>query len=185
MPDAESRPALSRGDIAAVGDGLRTPVEALLECAPMPDARTAERTEGLTRIVLECANNPEFLAEFNRLTGCSLGAPRSTIEQMIDESTGWEQEQLRRFVAFVMEFVVLPLATAHHARCSECPHGGQETCPCGQPTATFDTGHHTVRLRFCSEVCALAHPASPDDLDALRERLTGSNDADSRPVNDD
>lgn len=72
---------------------------------------TADVYAAFQNVVLTCARTPEFLAEFNRLAGCSLGVPRSGLIEKIDEVTGWEQEQLRRFVEFVTWTVWRPLMT--------------------------------------------------------------------------
>lgn len=69
--------------------------------------------------VHECARNRDFVAEFNRLTGCHLGEPCSPLDVAIDEVTGWEREQLGRFVTFVAEFVWMPLLAG------ASPEGGE------------------------------------------------------------
>lgn len=57
--------------------------------------------------VLDCFDNAELVAQFNRLYGCSLGVDRrSVIEKAIDQATGHEpppvdEEEARLFIAFV------------------------------------------------------------------------------------
>ena len=51
--------------------------------------------DALEVCVRNCANNPEFVAEFNRITGCSL--PNN------------DEGEIKQFVAFVGEFVLLPM----------------------------------------------------------------------------
>lgn len=63
---------------------------------------------------LECARYPDFIKEFNRLTGRHFGKSlsRKPIEVMIDEATGHPSEDeadLKAFVAFVYEVVWCPL----------------------------------------------------------------------------
>jgi hypothetical protein len=57
-----------------------------------------------------------------------------------------------------------------------CPHGDPATL-CAQcherSVAVMQVGRHRVTSRFCSEACALAYPAVPDDIDVLREQLIG------------
>jgi hypothetical protein len=60
-----------------------------------------------------CIGIPEFVSEFNRLSGCSIGVDKRTaIEKMIDKATGYEEvleatrnDELRKFVEFVYEFI--------------------------------------------------------------------------------
>ncbi|MDR2834532.1 MAG: hypothetical protein LBV67_12565 [Streptococcaceae bacterium] len=63
--------------------------------------------------VLECYNNDEFLAEFNRLTGYQLKMNKTPIEFLIDEATGVVDEQLREFFAFVYEYVYNKFLSTH------------------------------------------------------------------------
>jgi hypothetical protein len=59
------------------------------------------------RCVLLCFENKELVAEFNRLTGSSLGIDRrSVIERLIDQTCGHEppaidEQAARRFIKFV------------------------------------------------------------------------------------
>lgn len=63
--------------------------------------------------LMECANTPELVKEFDRLYGCQLSTLhlRSPITRMVDEATGFERDQLRKFVAFVFRFVWVPMAS--------------------------------------------------------------------------
>jgi hypothetical protein len=62
----------------------------------------------------ECIACPEFIIEFNRLTGSKLGQSlkRSRLDRMIDEAcrySGESDEDMARFVNFVYEVVYLRL----------------------------------------------------------------------------
>ena len=67
--------------------------------------------------VMECANEPRFVSEFNRLTGCKLDFTdkRSPIEKIIDDATGYpypfkiNKEDVHKFFDFVFEYIWLPL----------------------------------------------------------------------------
>lgn len=70
------------------------------------------------RCVIQCLDTPEFVEQFNRLTGRNLGdvslLPKSTLEAMIDEATGHnpydtpkQHEDMRAFIDFVDEFVFM------------------------------------------------------------------------------
>jgi hypothetical protein len=64
-----------------------------------------------TECVLECFDNRELIAQFNRLYGCSLGVDRrSVIERMIDQATGHEppavdEAEALQFIDFVYECI--------------------------------------------------------------------------------
>lgn len=60
--------------------------------------------------LMECAGTPGLIAEFDRLTGSNLSMRGAPINVMVDDATGKTDEDLRKFVAFVLEFVWLPLA---------------------------------------------------------------------------
>lgn len=46
-----------------------------------------------TECLLMCASTPELVAEYNRLTGASLGIDaRSPFERLIDDATGYAKE---------------------------------------------------------------------------------------------
>jgi hypothetical protein len=65
--------------------------------------------------VKECFMTPDFVKQFNRLTGCKLLEDnRTPIDRMIDSATGYDKEidaqqreYFRRFLSFVFEFVWL------------------------------------------------------------------------------
>ena len=64
--------------------------------------------------VLECAETPEFVSNFNRLTGCNFGKSllRKPIDIMIDQATGHPPEDeadIKKFVSFVFNTVWYPL----------------------------------------------------------------------------
>lgn len=68
--------------------------------------------------VLECFDTPVLVAEFNRLSGYSLGIDyRSNLERAIDEAAGYEpqEEGLRAFIAFVYRVVWLPMVAESEA----------------------------------------------------------------------
>jgi len=80
---------------------------------------TDEGIEDIAHLVRYCLGVPELVAEFNRLTGCTLGKQRTVMERLVDDATGYtaewqrrEDEQLRQFTAFVVQCVLLPLAVA-------------------------------------------------------------------------
>lgn len=61
-----------------------------------------------------CANTPELIEQFNRLTGCNLGQSqnRTALERAIDDAAGYSgerDEDMAVFVAFVAECVWMPL----------------------------------------------------------------------------
>lgn len=75
-------------------------------------------------VVLECRMTPEFVKEFNRLSGCKLGIDnRAPITKMIDEATGYQtgldkQESwyMQQFIGFVFACIWLPLAARAEGR---------------------------------------------------------------------
>ncbi len=71
-------------------------------------------TENLTFLdcLRECIGIEEFVSQFNRLSGTTLGVDkRAPIERMVDEATGYrglddaENEAMKKLVEFVYEFV--------------------------------------------------------------------------------
>jgi len=56
-------------------------------------------------IVVECYNNLEFVKEYNRMTGSSIGTSKTPIEYLIDKSTGKEKDELTNFVRFVDKYI--------------------------------------------------------------------------------
>ena len=64
--------------------------------------------------VKECLGNEDFVKEFDRMMGCSVGGkPRDALTVMIDKATGHDElktkEDYKKFVAFVYETVWLRL----------------------------------------------------------------------------
>jgi hypothetical protein len=67
--------------------------------------------------LLECCQNDELVAQFNRLQGTNLSFKdkRAPIEVMVDKATGYpypfhnKPEEMRRFISFCFEYVWLPL----------------------------------------------------------------------------
>lgn len=72
---------------------------------------TPDRSPAFLACVAQCANTPELVAEFDRLSGTHLAtlSQRSPLEAMIDEATGRDAEALEAFLSFVWEFVYTPL----------------------------------------------------------------------------
>lgn len=59
--------------------------------------------------VTTCAANPELIANFDRLAGTNLQRKGLPIEVAIDKATGKLDDDLRRFVQFVDEWIWTPL----------------------------------------------------------------------------
>ena len=59
----------------------------------------------------EACRTPELVQAFDRLTGCKIGslAKRAPIERMVDEVTGFRDDQMRQFVEFVHDSIYLRL----------------------------------------------------------------------------
>lgn len=80
--------------------------------------QTEAKTDGFFECVEMCASRPEFVSEFNRLTGRKLGenlVPSSPIAKMVDEATGFDEardtqqrEDSRAFIEFCFEYVWAP-----------------------------------------------------------------------------
>lgn len=60
-------------------------------------------------IVMECFDNKEFVSEYNRITGSSIRQQKLSIYQLIDQVTGKEEEELKKFISFVDEYVYQPV----------------------------------------------------------------------------
>ena len=54
-----------------------------------------------------CVRNKELVREFDRLNGANLSMMGSPIDLMVDEATGKQKDDLRKFVDFVYEFIWL------------------------------------------------------------------------------
>ncbi len=59
----------------------------------------------------EACRTPELIEAFDRLTGCKIGtlAQRAPIERLVDEVTGFRNDQMRQFVKFVHDSIYLRL----------------------------------------------------------------------------
>jgi hypothetical protein len=67
-------------------------------------------TATFTNCVMQCWDNPDFMREYRRLTGSTLGADsRAAIEKMIDAETGHtpalDAADVRAFLDFVRRYV--------------------------------------------------------------------------------
>lgn len=60
-------------------------------------------------IVFKCAENRVLVAEFDRLTGSNLSMTGSGLDRMIDGACNRYANEVPAFVAFVHEFIWLPL----------------------------------------------------------------------------
>lgn len=79
----------------------------------------------------ECLRNREFVTEFDRLWGTSLGGVRgrNVVVAMVDQAAGFDEERSRRdmekFVAFVYETVWLRLDPSERAPQEVRPPAGK------------------------------------------------------------
>ena len=76
----------------------------------MPNPVTVPHPSDLAAVIVYAASRPEFVAQFNRLTGCNLGQSlgRTPIERLVDDAIGASGESeadMRQFSAFV-KFVI-------------------------------------------------------------------------------
>lgn len=64
--------------------------------------------------VQECAKHRDLLEQFDRLNGGKTNMSEigriAPINQMVDDATGRTSDSIRQFVAFVYEFIWIPLA---------------------------------------------------------------------------
>ena len=65
---------------------------------------SVDRHEFLRCLAL-CAQHPELLTEFDRLTGSNLSQRGSLLDLEIDRATGRMDADFERFVEFVREFI--------------------------------------------------------------------------------
>lgn len=67
----------------------------------------SEKPSSFVDVVVFCANDAEFVAQYDRLFNGSLGklAKRHPIERAVDKATGFERDEYLKFTAFVWEFV--------------------------------------------------------------------------------
>ncbi len=63
----------------------------------------------LEQCLMQCAATPEFVREFDRLNHSDLARRGIPINIMIDDATGKTDADIKKFVAFVAEFIWLPL----------------------------------------------------------------------------
>lgn len=63
------------------------------------------------KCIEEASSTPELIQAFDNLTGCKIGAlaQRTPIERMVDEVTGFRDDQMRQFVEFVHGSIYLRL----------------------------------------------------------------------------
>ena len=83
----------------------------------------------LMHMVERCLEEKELVEQFTRLFGIGLPRmPKSPIEHMVDEATGWRSDQYRdffnAFIPFVHRAVYLPLK-AEFERDSRSEKGGK------------------------------------------------------------
>lgn len=73
---------------------------------PLPLAYT---DPAFMKCIVESCRTPELIEQFDRLTGCKLSAlsQRTPIERMVDEVTGFRDDQMRQFVEFVHDSIYL------------------------------------------------------------------------------
>jgi hypothetical protein len=72
------------------------------------------------KCLYEAASISEFVANYDRLTGGSLGRvlKASPLDKMIDKATGFQDEQMRKFCEFVHRclYLTLPNEALHALR---------------------------------------------------------------------
>lgn len=56
-------------------------------------------------VVMECFDNPDLMREYRRLKGGDFGLPKSPVDAMVDDATGFVDEQAKEFVQFVWDVV--------------------------------------------------------------------------------
>ena len=67
---------------------------------------------GLTEIVFHCAKNRDLVEQFDRLTRGNLSLQGGTIELMIDEVTGRQEDNIEKFINFVDDCIYQRLSPA-------------------------------------------------------------------------
>lgn len=84
-----------------------------------------EQPRSFVDVVIFCANDREFVAQYDRLFNGSLGklAKRHPIERAVDKATGFERDEYLKFTAFVWEFVWTRLPDEAFAGVSPAPGG--------------------------------------------------------------
>lgn len=75
---------------------------------PLPEAYIDPAYQ---QCLVEACNTPTLLENFERLSGCKISgiAKGSSIEKMIDQVTGFRDDQLRHFAEFVHDSVYMRL----------------------------------------------------------------------------
>lgn len=61
------------------------------------------------QVLQHCAGNKELVTQFDRLTGSNLSLKGAPLDVAIDKASGRTDAELAAFVAFVFNFVWLPL----------------------------------------------------------------------------
>lgn len=93
---------------------------------PLP---AAHADPAFRRCLEDACSSQELIENFDRLTGCRVSsiATGSAIERMIDEASGFRDDQLRQFSEFVHEWVYLrlPYQAIHSLRLIACQTGIQ------------------------------------------------------------
>lgn len=61
--------------------------------------------------LIKCIDNKELVSEFNRLSGHSIGKRRTTLENIIDNACGYDQDIIafEDFIGFVYVYIWEPL----------------------------------------------------------------------------
>jgi len=62
----------------------------------------------LEETIMVCLNNPEFMREYKRLSGASLGSG-SPITVMIDKSTGYDEVEAKALYEFIRDYIWKPV----------------------------------------------------------------------------
>jgi hypothetical protein len=79
--------------------------------------------------IAEATSSPELLANFDRLYGCRLSSigKQSPINRMIDQATGFQNDQLKKFVEFVHQsiYLTMPDKAVHAFRLAALTQGAQ------------------------------------------------------------
>lgn len=68
----------------------------------------------LQETIQEAINNPDLVAQYERLKKVKLFQKRTPIETLIDEATGYHglnEKDLKEFFDFVRDYIWLPLLT--------------------------------------------------------------------------
>jgi hypothetical protein len=70
--------------------------------------------------LIESSGNLELVENFDRLTGCKVGriASSPAIQKMVDEATGFHDDQLRQFAEFVHDCVTPGCPMKQYMHCA-------------------------------------------------------------------